>query len=71
MSILIKDTNTEDLQRAILMFSKHKIVELTNHGDLVDRDIVWRDMVQTESFQEAQIALWYAPVVIPAERNEE
>lgn len=52
-------------------FTECEAVELPDHGDLVERDIVWRDMVQTESFQEAQNAIWKAPVVIPAERIEE
>lgn len=40
MSILIKGTNIEDLQRAMLMFRGHKIVELLDHGDLIDRDVL-------------------------------
>ena len=47
------------------------LIELPDHGDLIDRDIVWSNMVQTESFQEAQIALWNASVIIPSERSEE
>lgn len=40
MNILIKDTNTEDLHRALLMFSGHEIVETFEHGDLIDSDEV-------------------------------
>lgn len=47
------------------------LIKLSDHGDLIDRDAVWNDMVQTESFQEAQITLWNAPVVILAERSKE
>ena len=49
MSILIKGTNIEDLQRAMLMFSGHEIVELPDHGDLIDRDALWRKM--TNAFE--------------------
>lgn len=38
MNILIKDTNIEDLQRAMLMFSGHEILELHDHGDLIDKN---------------------------------
>lgn len=38
MSVLIKGTNIEDLQRAMLMFSGHEILELPDHGDLIDKD---------------------------------
>lgn len=47
------------------------LIELLDHGDLIDRDELWNEMVQTDNFQEAQNALWNAPVVIPAERSEE
>ena len=33
MNILIKGANIEDLQRALLMFSGHEIVELPDHSD--------------------------------------
>lgn len=38
MNILIKDINIEDLQRAILVFSGHEIVEIFKHEDLIDGD---------------------------------
>ena len=60
-----------NLQWDYTLIKGAEAVELPDHGDLIDRDIVWRDMVQTKSFQEAQIAIWKAPVVIPAERSEE
>ena len=37
-SILINGTNIEDLQRVLLAFNGHEIIELPDHGDLVDRD---------------------------------
>lgn len=38
MNILIKGTNVEELQRALLMFGGHEIVELPDHGDLIDKN---------------------------------
>lgn len=82
MSILIKGTNIEDLQRAMLMFRGHEIMELTNHGDLIDRE-AWKksliDEGETIGIDEFSIdglsaddvcyAIENAPVVIPAERR--
>lgn len=65
MSILIKNTTVEDLQRAMLMFREHEIIELLNHGDLIDREAVMTDLSKT-----VLEAVASAPVVIPAERSD-
>ncbi len=74
MSILIKDTNIEDLQRAMLMFSGHEIVELPDHGDLIDVDWLKEECeepnVWWETTTEMKMILANPPVVIPAERRE-
>ena len=73
MGILIKDINIEDLQlpqlRAMLMFSGHEIVELPDHGDLVDRDEL-RMLIPSEELV-SWFAIENAHVVIPAERRED
>lgn len=83
MSILIKGTNIEDLQRAMLMFRGHEIVELLDHGDLIDRE-AWKKPLIYEgetigidgfsidglSADDVCYAIENAPVVIPAERSE-
>lgn len=53
MSILIKGTNTEDLQRVMLMFNGHEIIELPDHGDLIEREYAiasadWQKEVKNE-----------------------
>lgn len=86
MSILIKDTNIDDLQRAMLMFKGHEIIELSDHGDLIDRDALneamYHEAFETDSaLQKWDSGCWIrykmferhrdsAPVVIPAERRE-
>ena len=63
-SILIRNTTVEDLQRAMLFFRGHEIIELPDHGDLIDREA----LNVTDSWE------WIrhlAPVVIPAERSED
>ena len=75
MSILIKDTNTEDLQRVLLMFSGHEIVEIFDHGDLIDAEEQLRLMQACEydtydDYNRAFDMLDNAPTVIPAERSE-
>lgn len=95
MSILIKRTNIEDLQRAMLMFSGHEIIEISDHGDLSDKNVIVDELNRrSKNISEIQkgvkdertisycqgvmvgyassiMALNGAPVVIPAERNEE
>lgn len=87
MSILIKGTNIEDLQRVMLFFRGHEIIELPDHGDLIDRSMLiggfadWYiqespmylgdSKVVTETIGDAMKAIEAAPVVIPAERSEE
>ena len=75
MSILIKGTNIEDLQRAMLMFRGHEIIELPDHGDLVDVDEVMKTASEMAEYWETEYELprilQNAPVVIPAERSEE
>ena len=84
MNILIKGINTEDLIRAMLMFRGHEIVELPNHGDLVDREYAVgsacsgriRTLPTTEEgedwirVEEVRQSLKSVPAVIPAERSE-
>ena len=84
MNILIKGINTEDLIRAMLMFRGHEIVELPNHGDLVDREYAVgsacsgriRTLPTTEDgedwirVEEVRQSLKSVPAVIPAERSE-
>lgn len=48
MSILIKNTTVEDLQRAMLMFRGHEIIELLNHGDLIERPILIDELAISE-----------------------
>lgn len=84
MSILIKGTNIEDLQRAILTFSGHEIVELPEHGDLIDREALKKTLIDEGetvgidgfsidglSADNVCYAIENAPVVIPVERNED
>jgi len=76
MSILIKDTNIEDLQRAMLVFGGHVIIELSNHGDLIDAEEQMRLMQACEydtydDYCRAFDMLDNAPTIIPAERSEE
>lgn len=81
MGVYIKNIDISEIKRGaaaiiniddiLFLKTEDDIVLVPDHGDLVDRDIVRRDVVQTESFQEAQMAIWKAPVVIPAERSEE
>ena len=79
MSVLIKGGITiEELQSVMLMFKGHEIIELPDHGDLIDRDAL---KGKTEFIGDAfsgrgGFAVWGddvldAPVVIPAERSEE
>lgn len=80
MSILIKGTNTEDLQRVMLMFSGHEIIELPDHGDLIDREYAigsaCSGIIRTEDgedwirVKEVRQSLKFVPVVIPAERSQ-
>lgn len=84
MSILIKGTNTEDLQRVMLMFSGHEIIELSDHGDLIEREYaiasacsgIKRTLPTTEGgedwirVEEVRQSLKSVPVVIPAERSQ-
>ena len=44
MSILIKNTSVEDLQRAMLLFRGHEIIELSDHGDLIEKPILIRGL---------------------------
>ena len=69
MSVLIKGTNIEDLQRAMLMFSGHEIVELPDHGDLIDRDALLLKVQKW--YWEALETVKRMPAVIPAERSED
>ena len=84
MSILIKGTNIEDLQRAMLMFSGHEIVELPEHGDLIDREALKKTLIDEGetvgidgfsidglSADDVCYAIENAPVVIPEERSED
>lgn len=83
MSILIKGTNIEDLQRAMPMFRGHEIIELPDHGDLIDRSALMKefaeyvapsnrsDFVPPPNWNDAVSLLGSAPTVIPAERSEE
>lgn len=76
MSILIKDTNIEDLYRALLMFSGHEIVEIFEHGDLIDRDELMKHEVYLprEGGNLPVVYMSYVKAaipVIPAERSEE
>lgn len=84
MSILIKGTNKEDLQRAMLMFRGHEIIELPDHGDLMDREYAIasacsgriRTLPTTEDgedwirVEEVRQSLKSVPIVIPAERSQ-
>lgn len=70
-SILIKGTTTEDLQLAMLIFSGHKIMELSSHGDLVDRDAIVVKGRRVNGKMFLYELLKNMPVVIPAERSEE
>lgn len=76
MNILIKDTNTEDLHLALLMFSGHEIVEIFEHGDLIDRDELMKHVVYMPQ-EGGNLPVVYrsyvkaATAVIPAEMSEE
>lgn len=82
MNILIKDTNIEDLQRALLMFRGHEIMELPNHGNLIDESEKVDALYYDEEFEEWTVKsttvgdiLYKAcemppKVVIPAERSD-
>lgn len=79
MSILIKNTTVEDLQRAMLLFRGHEIIELPDHGDLIDRNeaaddacLIWgRNSSGDDAAQEIIEHLRKMKAVIPAERSEE
>lgn len=84
MSILIKGTSIDDLQRAMLMFYGHEIIELPNHGDLIDREALKKSLIDESetvgidgfsvdglSADDVCYAIENAPVVIPEERSEE
>ena len=76
MSILIKGgTTIEELQSAMLMFKGHEIVELPDHGDLIDRDALKNELfTDTTDCDLEMIEFEYvsaAPVVIPGERSED
>lgn len=88
MSILIKGGITiEELQSAMLMFKGHEIIELPDHGDLIDRNMLiggfadWYiqespmyigdNGVVAETIGDAMKAIEAAHVVIPAERSED
>lgn len=54
------------------------IIELPDHGDLMDKDTFYIDLmdrgvdhVQTDDYTEICQAVYNAPVVIPAERSED
>ena len=69
MSILIKGGITiEELQSAMLMFKGHEIIELPDHGDLIDRDVLLSKVQKW--YWEALETVKRMPVVIPAERSE-
>lgn len=71
MSVLIKgDITIEELQSAMLIFKGHEIIDLPDHGDLIDKDLL------VEMCDAPHWCVWLneiddAPVVIPAERSEE
>lgn len=44
------------------------LIELPDHGDLVDRDELY---VNTMDYCDLEEKIWNAPAVIPAERSEE
>lgn len=83
MSVLIKGTNIDDLQRIMLMFYGHEIIELPNHGDLIDREVLKKKSLIDESetvgidgfsvdglsADDVCYIIENAPVVIPAERS--
>ncbi len=54
MSILIKGTNIEDLQHAMLMFSGHEIVEISDHGDLIEKDPLFKKAEELEEQARAE-----------------
>lgn len=71
MTILISGTTTEDLQRALLMFSGHEIVELLDHGDLLDKDELSKLVGESFEYFLARLDLKCPKAVIPAERSED
>ena len=88
MSLFIKgDITVEELQSAMLIFKGHEIIELLNHGDLIDinelSNAMYHEAFQTDSdMQKWDSGCWIrykmfekhrdlAPVIIPAERSED
>ena len=61
MSILIKGTNLEDLQLALLTFSGHEIIELSDHGDLIEKTYVVNSIKRT-------LAIKSEEYLLPAEK---
>ena len=53
MSILIKGTNIEDLQHAMLMFSGHEIVDISDHGDLIEKDPLFKKAEELEKYYDS------------------
>ena len=54
MSILIKGTNIETLLRAMLMFYGHEIVEISDHGDLIEKDPLLKKAEELEEQARAE-----------------
>ena len=82
MNILIKDTNIEDLQLVLMIFSWHEIIRLSDHGDLIERDDAIAELgerIRANRYANAALVseltrsigyLMQLQAVIPAERSE-
>lgn len=72
MSLFIKgDITIEELQSAMLIFKGHEIIELLNHGDLIDRDVLCIKGGRNCGKMFLAELLKNEPVVIQAERSED
>lgn len=86
MSLFIKgDITIEELQSAMLIFKGHEIIELLDHGDLIDMydfdSAMYHEAFEVDSdMQKWESGCWIrykmyerlrdsAPVIIPAERS--
>lgn len=79
MVIRIEPSGKADVQWSGMVGGEYtKAVELPDHGDLIDKDKFYIDLmdrgvdqVQTDDYTEICQAVYNAPVIIPAERSED
>lgn len=70
MSILIKDTKVVTLQRAMILFCGHEVIELPDHGELLDKDELSRLVGESFDYFLARLGLKCPKAIIPEERSE-